>query len=388
MSEPIYCCGKAAKKRQVRDTGMFEIDCEVCDNHVSESTAEKALAEFKKIAKGTPDKPAKSDAKPDTNRTPGPQKASSVPATAEQLAVYAADHIGEFAALTVPFVARDKPALVRLLKNNIRHVMQRSKDKSFSAVWQTKEGQESIVFALEEAMSLGAELGKMGSLVPYGSIVEFIPAVEAYEFALTNGGNPPFSWIQIDMIHENDIKEIARINGEFSCKIQPGVPRGALMAIAVYGKNNRLGHVVGEVYDVDRLLGKARQHSSSYKYYLLDLQAFKIAQTEQKTKTEGGREYFMKEVPKRDGGTWNKKVFYDEITNPYEGPDQPEMLRKAAGKSFLGKYARIRNSEAAVEEMKGDSPDEVEATIDRTIDAAFEAAAQDGEVDENGNLVF
>ncbi len=47
------------------------------------------------------------------------------------------------------------------------------------------------------------------------------------------------------------------------------------------------------------------------------------------------------------------------------------MLRKAAGKSFLGKYAKVRNSEAAMEEVKGTPESEVEATIDRSLDAAF-----------------
>jgi hypothetical protein len=95
---------------------------------------------------------------------------------------------------------------------------------------------------------------------------------------------------------------------------------------------------------------------------------------------KSGREYIEKEIPKRDGGgTWTKKIYADEITNPYEGADQPEMLRKAAGKSFLGKYARIRNSESAVNEMAGTPEKELERTIDRSIDAAFAIIEEDGE---------
>ena len=42
-----------------------------------------------------------------------------------------------------------------------------------------------------------------------------------------------------------------------------------------------------------------------------------------------------KKIPKNDGSTWNKKIYGDDITNPYDGPDRPEMLKKSAGKSPL-----------------------------------------------------
>jgi hypothetical protein len=277
--------------------------------------------------------------------------------------------------IAAPSIARDRPALTRLIRNNIRHAMTRE-DEGFKRCWQTPEGQTSIVRSIEEALSLGAELGKMGSLVPFNGICEFIPAVEAYEFALTNGNNPPFRWIQIDMIHEHDIKEITRVNGEFTCTVKPGVPRGKLQAVAVYGYNNRLGKTIGEVYDVERLLDKARRHSQSYKYYLEDKRSFEEARTEGKLKSDGKGEYVEKTMHKRGGGTWTKKIYRDDITNPYEGPDQPEMLRKAAGKSFLGKFARVRNAESAIEETRG--ADDAERVADAAIDAAFESFGAKG----------
>jgi len=344
----IMCCGQPVRKQRYKDNGMFAIFCTKCRRYAEADSAEEVERQFLALS-------------------PVP----TLPARPQDLPRYVASQVDELRQLTVPFVARDKPALTRLIKNNIRYVMGR-KDEAFLKAWNTQEGQESIVYAIEEAMSLGAELGKTGSLVPFGSVVEFIPSVEAYEFALTNGASPPFAWIQINMIHEHDIHEISQINGEFSCKITPGVPRGELVAVAVYGHNNRLGKVIGEIYDKERLLEKARVHSASYQYYLKDRYAFDQARTEGQVKREGTREYITKAIPKRDGGTWNKKIYLDEISNPYEGADQPEMLRKAAGKSFLAKYVRVRNSEAAIQEVSGDDPGSIDAMIDRTLDAAMD----------------
>jgi len=347
QTETMICCGQPVRRTRFKDTGTYAISCSICRKYAEADSPEEVEAQFKALG-----------------LTP------ALPAKPQELPSYVAAKVDELRQMTVPFVARDKPALTRLIKNNIRYVMNRT-DEAFLKAWKTQEGQESIVHAIEEAMSLGAELGKTGSLVPFGSVVEFIPAVEAYEFALTNGSNPPFTWIQINMIHENDIHEISQINGEFSCKINPGVPRGELVAVAVYGMNTRLGKVIGEVYDKSRLLEKARIHSASYQYYLKDVSAFAKARTEGKVQRDGGREYIVTPIKKRDGGTWNKKVYLDEISNPYEGADQPEMLRKAAGKSFLGKYARVRNSEAAIQEVSGDDPGSVDAMIDRTLDVAM-----------------
>lgn len=357
MPEQIMCCGEPVARAQSKTTGIVSIKCTKCGKYATGQSVEEAINNFAGATGGT-----------------------ALPATPAALAPYAVRHMAEMAALTMPFIARDKPALTRLIKNNVRHIVIQSRDKTMAEIWNTKEGQESIVIALEEAMAIGAELGKTGSIVPFGSVVEFIPAVEAYEFALTNGSNPPFAWIQIDMIHKNDIRKISRINGEFSCAIQPGIPRGELVGVAVYGFNNRLGHVIGEVYDAARLLEKAATHSSSYKYYLRDKYEMTAARTEGRVKVDGaGREYTEKTMYKKGGDSWVKKLYYDEISNPYDGADQPEMLRKAAGKSFLGKYARVRGAEAAAEEIKGSPADELEKTIDDTIDAAFSIMEQDGD---------
>jgi len=357
MPEKILCCGKEAVKKMSPTTGLYSVTCTVCGRTGEAKKPEWAIAQFN-TAKPVNEKPQ--------------QKAVALPDRPTDLPRYLASRMTDLSSIAVPFIARDKPALTRLIKNNIRYVMRQTSDE-FQRAWSTEDGQKSIIYALEEALSLGAELGKMGSLVPFGGVVEFIPAVEAYEFALTNGENAPFKWVNIDMVYENDIVEISRKDGTFECKwIKTGFPRGELVGVVVSGFNNRLAKVIGEAYDVSRLLQKAKVHSSSYRYYLRDREAFERARAEGSVKFEFGNEYIEKQIPKRGGGgTWTKKIFYDEITNPYEGPDQPEMLRKAAGKSFLAKYAKIRNAEAAMAEVRAEEPDQHEELIDRTIDAAF-----------------
>ena len=357
MSDTVLCCGKPAVKRHSVSAGIYTVKCEVCGRTAQSNTADGAVNQFKADS-----------ARPEPEAIV--TTAVSVPTSASNLPGYMASRMSDLAHIAVPFVGRNQSALTRLVKNTLRYVMSQT-GSTWDRVWGSLEGQESIVHGIEEALSLGASMPEMGYLVPFGAVVEFIPKVEAYEFALTNGANPPFAWVQIDMIHKNDIRKLSRANGEFSCEIEPGIPRGELIAVAVYGYNNRLRHVIGEVYDVGRLLGKAELHSSSYKYYLQDRQAFAMARTEGKLKMDGTREYMEKTMFKKGGGQWTKKLYEDEITNPYEGADQPEMLRKAAGKSFLGKYARVRNAESAMDEVSGTDEKQVSKLVDATIDAAF-----------------
>jgi hypothetical protein len=68
-------------------------------------------------------------------------------------------------------------------------------------------------------------------------------------------------------------------------------------------------------------------------------------------------------------------VYLDEIVNPYEGPDRPEMLRKTAGKSFLSPYVKVRNAVAATEEIRKqaeeDEADGIDDMLDRALDGAL-----------------
>jgi hypothetical protein len=257
-----------------------------------------------------------------------------------------------------------------MVKKNVRYV-QSLTGNAYDKTWKTKEGQDSWVSAMEDALMLGATLPDMGCIVPFGDVVEFIPDVEAYRFAVTTGSSAPFESLEIEPIYENDQYKIARKDGNFSIdftSIQAN--RGNVIAIAVYGKHKATGRVIGEVYPVDRLIEKARAHSISYRQYLQDVAAFEAAKMEGKVKSSDGREYIERKIPKKDGTTWDKRVYKDEMHNPYEGADRPEMLRKLAGKSFLSPYIKTRNSTAAINELSAD--DDMSSLLDGALDAAFE----------------
>ena len=424
----VLCCGKPVKKEFSRDDNLYTVQCLSCGKWSGQITMPAAMEAFKQLEKGKKTSTAPPKSTPQTQAAPPRQQAhtKALVLSRDTFAESMVSRMTELSRLTVPFVGRNRPALERLVANNLRYVLT-NKNEKFMKVWHTQEGVESIAHGVEEALSLGAELGKMGSLVPYGTVVEFIPAIEAFEFALTAGPEPPFSGITIEVIHKNDIiKELYRDHGEYHCKVEHTLPRGAVIGVAVYGYNNRLGMVIGEDYDAERLLAKAERHSAGYKAFKRQKSAFKHARTEGNVHTDAeGREfanvafsvnpdnkYFEKDaaafraaetegslkqdtakgdyaevtVPVGRDGPWKKKVFrsvvedgteyrrmyIDDLTNPYEGPDAAEMLRKTAGKSFLGKYAKVRNSEAAMDEVKKGDADAAEEMADRSIAAAFE----------------
>jgi hypothetical protein len=257
-----------------------------------------------------------------------------------------------------------------MVKKNVRYV-QSLTGTAYDRTWKTKEGQDSWVNAMEDALILGATLPDMGCIVPFGDVVEFIPDVEAYRFAVTTGSSAPFESLEIEPIYEKDQYKIGRKEGNFSIEFTSiTANRGEVIAIAVYGKHKATGRVIGEVYPVDRLIEKARAHSISYRQYLQDVAAFEAAKIEGKVKSYEGREYIERKIPKKDGTTWDKRVYKDEMHNPYEGADRPEMLRKLAGKSFLAPYIKTRNSTAAINELSAD--DDMGSLLDGAIDAAFE----------------
>lgn len=412
----MTCCDQDLKVDKSPNTGRYRVRCLVCGREAIGDTQAQAEANYSSGMSPTTD-------------------IATLPNGPADLSRYMLSRIHELSHLPPATVINTRPALTRLITNNCRYVMNRDEPK-FRDCWKTEQGQESIVVAIEEALMLACELGKTGSLVPYGGVVEFIPAIEAFEFALTAGNTPLFKWVIIDLIHEHDIVEVGRINGEFTCSIKMGVPRGSVTAVAVYGHFNKTGKVAGEVYDAERLLTKAEAHSQSYKAYLRQVRAFEYARTEGKTGFDAeGREYAMVEfatdpdnkwfqqdvenfrqaekdgklidrdddkgeyaeveLPKRSGGTWKKKIYrtaiengtetkklyLDDITNPYaeESGDQPEMLRKAAGKSFLGKFAKILNSQAAIDEAGGEV--NAEAAVDAALDAATRNMADTGPVE-------
>jgi hypothetical protein len=326
------CCNQKINTRQI-DKNNWGAWCSNCGKKGTGKTAEIAINQL-------------------YNSNP---VVAIIPQNPDQLINYAASNMNQIMTVSAPFVANDQPALKKMIANNIRYIKNK-KDKNFMKAWTTPEGQESIVYALEESFSLGAQLGKMGDIVPFGNTVEFIPAVEAFEFALTNGKNAPFEWLLIEIVYKNDIRKIKRVNGDFTVEIEPGLPRGELLQVVVYGKNKKLGRVIGEVYDKPRLMDKAKTHSKSYKYYLKDKRALELAKSE-------GKDFIL--------DYWKNKKHEEDIVNPYEGGDQPEMLRKVAGKSFLAPFIKVRNSEAAINEIKESENDNIESMIDNAMNEAM-----------------
>jgi hypothetical protein len=189
----------------------------------------------------------------------------------------------------------------------------------------------------------------MGSIVPFKDIVEFIPAVSAFQFALTSGKSAPFSEIHIDPLYKNDIYDMSRNDGSFHFEIKKmGFPRGDIIGIVVQAKDIESGKMIGEAYDEKRLMEKAKQHSVSYRYYLQDMELLKKAQAEGKD--------FIQKTP-----TW--KVYEKDISNPYANADKPEMLKKLAGKSFLYPFMKVRNAKAIAGEWKEDDKPDTPITI-------------------------
>lgn len=361
--QTLLCCGQSVEvynKIQYKEGEGTGLKCSACGNITAGKDLKEAESLF--IPNPPPEKMSPKQTKPQGDRMNN-QNNQNLPATRKL-------DEANLMALASPVIGNDEGAVKRLLSNNVRYV-EKLPDKSWGKIW--RENPQSIIHATEEAMIMGAELGKMGDLVPYGSTCEFIPSIEAYEFALTNGNNAPFDNIEIEAIHENDDVTTGRKDGSFFIDLSMGIPRGKIIAVACYGTLNKDGRVIGEVYDAERLLEKAREHSSSYQYYLNDVASFEAMKAEGKTQVMNGRHYFEKQMS-GPNGAWTKKIFLDELSNPYAGADQVEMLKKTAGKSFCRKFARVRNAEAARDEIKTHKQ-----AMDKTFSETMEVV---GEVEE------
>lgn len=366
----IECCSNEVKVKKQGD--IFVYRCETCKKQSEGKTPAEAVEKWGGLFDGMMTKKenesySKMIDKNSTVILPVIQK----PTSPTNLSTWAEQHLPELIKKSASF--QDKPATARMIKKNIDYV---ANHKGLTKCWTTPEGQDSITKALEDSFWMGAMMPEMGSIVPYGNTCEFIPAVEAFNFALTTGKNNPFQKIDIIVIHKNDIYDIGRKDGQFYCTVKQGFPRGDVIGVVVMGLRSD-GITVGESYDVNRLLEKAKTHSPSYRAYLNDLNEFRQAQVEGKTKRQGEREYFQKTIDKKDGGTWEKKIYLDELVNPYEGADQPEMLRKSAGKSFLNPYMKIRNSMSmAGEWVEGEDVERENDTTEKKIDSILQTAKE------------
>lgn len=344
----LLCCNQQIEQQNL-DNGNIGVRCNICGRNWQAPTIEEA---YQSMLKSNPVNPV-----------------ITIPQNAGQLQAYVDSHKKEIMSQAAPFLKLN--ALTRMIDRNVKYALS-LKSNAYNKTWNSPEGRDSWKKAIIESFVYGASLPEMGSIVPFGQVVEFIPAIESFEFCMTTGTNAPFEWTEIDGIYENDICPISRMKGEFVVNFQKiGSPRGDLIGVAVYGFNRKAKRIIGEYYDVQRLLEKAKENSQGYKYYLADLAAFQKARGEGTLKIDdySGKEYIEKTIP---GWTKPKKLFESDITNPYDGPNRPEMLRKAAGKCYFRPKMKVRNSEAAINEIKEHRDDEnIDTIITNTLDDAL-----------------
>ena len=311
----------------------------------------------------------------------------------------------EIAIMASPVLTGDTTAMARFINNNIERYPDKLTGKAWDKIWQSPEGQQSIIKGLEDSLIDCVELGVTGDLVPMGNTCILIPAVESFVFVLTHGKNAPFVNVNIECIYEDDDYNSGRKNGSFFLNFNEfGKKRKKVIAVAVYGELSNSGIIEGEMYDAERLLAKAEEHSLPYKNYMKKIKAyeyqksegnvtidpngresfpyhetaksddkyfdktvayFKQAESNNQLKSDSKGDYCTQMLPGKNG-QWEKKtyrfeveggtsitnIFLDELENPYAGADQPELLIKTGGKSFLRKYKKVRNTGAAMEEVK------------------------------------
>ena len=319
-------CKKDIEQKYDKKQNLYFYYCEKCKIGGKGEKADQAKREFVKAVQKANEPTASAG---NGNTEQAITTAITIPKSKADLTKWANENINSLIASSAQFI--DKPATKRMIDKNIKYAM----TAELKDVWNTPEGIQSVVDSLMDAFEIGAVLPEMGCLVPYGKTAEFIPDVSAYEHALTTGKNPPFKDISIIPVFSNDIVEISQHDGNFSYEVKKiGFPRGECVGIIVQAFSIETGKYIGDAYDTERLMQKAERHSISYKYYLKDIAELRKAQSEKK-------DYIIK---------WDKKVYERDIINPYVGPDRPEMLRKLAGKSFFGKYMKVRNARAVSDE--------------------------------------
>ena len=401
MTNEKSCCG-AAVRTEVAD-GLHFYWCEKCGRRGSANDAATAWAAFlswKPVAKK--------------------------PHNAREFVTAIHGRESELRTIAAPFVMGVNGLFQRIMAKNADYIASLS-SPAYDKVWETEEGAASYMKAYEEAIEAGALLPDMGSIVPYGGTVKLILDVEAFRFALTTGASSPFEWVNIDPIYEGDIPFLrwGKRQGDFFIELS-GAPidRGNLAGVAVYGMRRGTGKIDGDMFPVKKLDAMAQEYSKPYQKSIDELTAYERAKSEGKEQfdadgrpfviatvesKDGGKyaeqdaamfraaeasgtlkkdrngEYAEKEMPKKGGGTWTKKVYRSSVENPgtetkriyfdeidcqYTSASGDKMYMKLAGKSFLGPYMKTRNSAAAIHEMQESEPSNmVSELVTRTADS-------------------
>lgn len=356
------CCNKKLTINKTTD-GTNWAKCEVCGKKGKGKTEAICLTEFEK---SKPEKKVETQSNQITVLKPIPKKP-------DEVVKWFSQNVLEIRKNSPRLL--DKTATDRMMDMNTKYILRLIEDPKYKKVTATDEGMVSVTDAFWNAVNMGATLGDMGDIVPFGSTAEFIPSVECFKFVLENGKGAPFEDIDIQCFYEHDqVIDNETKNGNFTFSFKKGLPRGEVVSVIVSGIRTDVNKRIGEIYDADRLIEKAKRHSPSYKNYLIEKDDFKRMEVEGKLKKDStGRMYFEKKIDKRDGGTWDKKIYADDIVNPYDGPDRPEMLRKSAGKSFFGPYMKTRNASAMADEWQEEN-DTSEMSLDKVADHVLDKA--------------
>jgi hypothetical protein len=368
MKSKCYC-GKMIESKHSEKEKLHFLWCPDCKIGGKAETVESAIKIFKSEVEKRAAQNAPATTAPDTISAPSNPYFLPVPKTRADLVNEIKANALSLSEMAPRFV--DKTATMRMINKNLEYLL----SVDLKNVWSTEEGVASIWDAYRGALEIAATLPEMGCIVPYNKTAEFIPDIAAFEFALTQGKTAPFSQIMITAIYENDLYEITSRDGSFHFEIKKvGFPRGEIIGVVVQAVDAGTGQIIGEAYDVQRLMEKAERHSVSYRYYLQDMAALKKAQAE-------GKDF----IEKKPG--W--KLYERDIINPYVGPDRPEMLRKLAGKSFFGKFMKTRNARAIGEEWgEDDKPRDYEGAVEKALDRSMSQFDHlDGAVVTDGEIV-
>lgn len=324
-------CGKSIEEQFGKNEQLYYFWCEDCQLGGKGKTGKEAADNFMKA----PPVEAQATQRPKQSQQPQHTQEETPslpePKNKNEFFIWAPTKIQEFIDDSNESMSLSEKE--KMIQKNLRYL-----DKAdLKKAWKTPEGVSSIIDALYKANDMGATLGEMGSIVPFGNVVEFIEGKEAYIHALTKLENAPFSKIDIISYHENDSHKEMGHNADGSFTFEGhriGIPRGEVMGIIIMATEKNTGRTIGDFFDEKRLMDKARTHSTSYRYYLTDMANLKKAQVE-------GKDYIVK---------WDKKLYAHDITNPYESADKTEMLKKVAAKTFFRPFMRVRDALAVVRE--------------------------------------
>ena len=287
---------------------------------------------------------------------------------------------------------QDKPATIKMIEKNTDYLVN---SKHLIDLWQTDDGIASLIKSFEEANYNAAIMPEMGSIVPFGD-AKFVPSIEGVKFSMTVGKNAPFREIDIVAICENDTHDNYQEDGNFIFTIKRGLPRGEIIGVMVSGIRTDVNKKIGDIYDIEFLTQKAKDHSKPYKKYLEEKEDFTRMKLAGELKVDDfGRKFYVKTIEYTKNGqkkSFNKNIYEKDITNIHETSDKIKMFTKSAGKSFFNEYLKTRNATEMADEWNDDDVDTVESfenTADTVLNNAMGQFESEGHpLKDTQNAIF